>query len=150
MDEIIYDEVYSIGCFDFFHKGHKTILNYMKKKGKLLIVGVHDDTSLEKLKNLKPSEHQSIKERVNNVKTIADIVYIIPNVDPTNCFKMIHNLDKTKSQIYIRANDNINFPGKKYVEKHMAIEYFQTKSTLNDNVVVCKINTWILHIECYL
>jgi len=118
-----YDEVYSIGCFDFFHEGHQTILKFMKYRGKKVIVGVHDDKSIEELKNIKKHQHQPIEKRIENVKTIADIVFVVTDKDPTLYIKMIHNLGLGVSQVFIRADDNKEFPGKKYVEKHMDIEY---------------------------
>lgn len=122
--EEIYDEVYTVGCFDFFHKGHTKILNYMKQRGRKIIVGVHDDKSIEQLKNLNPNEHQPIEIRLANVKTIADVVFVVPNIDPTLYIAMIHNKDKSLKQIYIRADDNIEFPGKKYIMENMNIYYF--------------------------
>ena len=42
----MFNNIYSIGCFDFFHHGHNNILSKMKSYGKKLVVGVHDDNSL--------------------------------------------------------------------------------------------------------
>ena len=118
----MYDNVYSIGCFDFLHAGHIKILTYMRKKGKKLIVGIHDDNSLEKLKNLKKHEHESVKVRMSKVKKYVDVVYVINNVDPTFCFKMMYDGDG--ENVYIRANDNNNFPGREFVETVMDIELY--------------------------
>ena len=46
----MYNTVYTVGCFDWFHKGHEILLNTLKTYGKKLIVGIHDDSSLEQLK----------------------------------------------------------------------------------------------------
>ena len=120
-----YKYVYTIGCFDQFHKGHNILLNKMKKEGDILIVGVHDDTSIEKLKNLTPDMHNTIVERMNDVKKIADIVYVIPDTNPTEYIKNIIFKDSNKeNSCYIRGNDMINFPGKELVSSKMNIKYY--------------------------
>ena len=78
-----FDRVYTIGCFDWFHHGHEKLLERLRKYGKQVIVGVHDDNSLIKLKNLKSGEYESFKTRMKNVKKFADVVYVIPHTDPT-------------------------------------------------------------------
>ena len=119
-----YDEIYSVGCFDFFHKGHENILNYMKQIGKTVIVGVHDDRSIERLKNLSKFQHQPIEKRVRNVKTRCDVVFVIPNTDPTLYIEMIHNKDPKLKQAFVRADDNSSFPGREYVGKVMEIKLY--------------------------
>ena len=130
----MYDEIYSIGCFDFFHKGHQNILKYMKRNCKLLIVGVHDDKSIEQLKRLSPKQHQPLELRVKQVKMIADMVFIINDKDPTLCMKMIHN-KTNNNQCYMRGDDNIRFPGIKYVEKCMKIHYIPYTKTISSTSI---------------
>ena len=40
----------------------------MRKLGYKVIAGIHDDNSLEKLKNLDITDHQSIEQRMTNIK----------------------------------------------------------------------------------
>ena len=121
-----YDRIYTIGCFDWFHYGHIRLLNRLKDNCNTLIVGVHDDDSIEKLKNLEPKDHQQIKERMANVKKYADIVYIIPDTDPTfflNC--IIRDDDNKETACYMRANDMLHFPGRDLVEKKISLEFVE-------------------------
>lgn len=111
----MYDEVYSIGCFDHFHYGHKNILNYMKTIGKKLIIGVHDDESIRKLKNLSKEEHDIIDVRIKNVKKYADQVYVIPSTKPDLFLECMINKENNK-KVYIRADDMKQFPGRNIVE----------------------------------
>jgi cytidyltransferase-like protein len=118
-----YDRVYTVGCFDWFHKGHDTLLKNLRSYGKTVIVGIHDDDSIEKLKKLKPHEHQTIKERMANIKEFADIVYVIPDKDPTFFLKCVVNDDDTKDNAcFIRGDDMPNFPGREFIENKMSIK----------------------------
>lgn len=117
-----YKDIYTVGCFDHFHRGHSILLNKMKEYGDRLIVGIHDDASIEKLKKLSPDEHDSIYKRMENVKKIADVVYIIPDTNPTECLRNIisKGANRTNS-CYIRADDMPNFPGRELVESVMPV-----------------------------
>jgi len=117
-----YTTIYTIGCFDQFHEGHITILNKMKSMCDNLIVGIHDDHSLETLKKLDPKDHDTIYTRMQNVKQIADRVYIVPDTNPTKCLKNMISSDHANS-CYMRANDMVNFPGKELIESLMPVNF---------------------------
>jgi len=94
----------------------------MKEHGDRLIVGIHDDASIGKLKNLTPDEHDNIYKRMENVKMIADVVYIIPDTNPTECLRnIISKRANEKNSCYIRGNDMPDFPGRDLVETIMPI-----------------------------
>ena len=38
-------KVYSIGCFDLFHRGHERLLKYLHEFGDYVVIGIHDDES---------------------------------------------------------------------------------------------------------
>ena len=121
----MYKTIYSIGCFDYLHQGHINLLKYLKTKGEELIVGIHDDESLEKLKHLKISEHQNIKTRVANLKKYVDRVFIINNIDPSfHLESIIKDTDNKTNSCFIRADDNIDFPGKSIVINKIGLEFF--------------------------
>ena len=42
--------VFSNGCFDIIHKGHKTYLNAARELGDFLIIGLNSDSSVRELK----------------------------------------------------------------------------------------------------
>lgn len=118
----MFDRIYTIGCFDFFHDGHRILLEKMRGYGKEIIVGIHDDESIEKLKNLTPDMHEDIKTRMKNIKQYADIVYVIPDTDPTffiDC--VIKKNDNKLNACYIRGNDMPNFPGRDLVESKISV-----------------------------
>jgi cytidyltransferase-like protein len=44
-------KVYTIGCFDLFHRGHQNVLLALRAFGHYIVAGIHDDESYFKLKN---------------------------------------------------------------------------------------------------
>ena len=121
-----YERIYTIGCFDQFHKGHEVLLTKMKSMGKEVIVGIHDDASLEQLKNLTRDEHNDIETRIANVREFADAVYVVPHKDPTFYLMcMIMENDNQDNACFVRANDMPNFPGREFVESKISLEFVE-------------------------
>jgi len=129
-----YSTVYTIGCFDQFHEGHKIALSKMKNCCETLVVGIHDDASIEKLKKLSPNAHDSIYIRMANVKQYADRVYIVPDTNPTECLRFMISTDSSNS-CYMRANDMVNFPGKDLIEKLMPIEFLTYTQGISSTMI---------------
>jgi len=115
------DKIYTIGCFDLFHKGHVRLIQRMRTMGKKVIVGVHDSRSIYKLKNRVPVD--STEKRMLNVKTAADEVFCIANTDPSNFISCIVNLGKKETALYVRGDDMKNFPSRELVESLMPIKF---------------------------
>lgn len=115
------DKIYTIGCFDLFHYGHKKLLENMRKLGKQVIVGVHDSRSIAKLKNRVPID--STEKRMHNVKEHADVVYCIAGTDPSSFIKCIVNLQPGEKALYIRGDDMPNFPAKEIVQSLMPVAF---------------------------
>lgn len=119
-----FDKVFTVGCFDFCHEGHITLLNKLRKIGKKVIVGIHDDYSIRILKKLTPRQHNPLAERIKRLKPHCDRIFVIPDKDPSDYLEaFLDESDNFETSIYIRANDNINFPGKHIIEKKMNIDY---------------------------
>ena len=119
-----YERVFSVGCFDQFHYGHKKILNSMREFGKELIVGIHDDDSIEKLKNLPKNAHKQLKDRLKDLKPYCDRIFIINSTDPTDALiGIISDSDNKENAVFIRGADNQTFPGKNFVETRISIHY---------------------------
>lgn len=120
----MFERVYTVGCFDHFHQGHINLLTSMKKLGRRIIAGIHDDTSLKLLKNLSPDEHDPIEVRMAKLRAYVDQVYVIPDRDPTfflQCMVLPEDNLVTNTSCYARADDMPNFPGRKFIETRMEI-----------------------------
>ena len=94
------DNVYTVGCFDLFHRGHIKLIERMRLIGKKVIVGVHDSRSIFKLKNRVPIH--STTTRMLNVKSHADVVFCISGTDPSDFMTCIVNLSKNETALYVR------------------------------------------------
>ena len=81
----MFEYIFTIGCFDKLHKGHIKLLEGMQKQTEKIIVGLHDNNSIEKLKNI--SDIDSYDNRKKNLEKYAYDVFKIDNVDPTKAIQ---------------------------------------------------------------
>ena len=99
----MFEYIFTIGCFDKFHKGHIKLLESMKKKTDKIIVGLHDNNSIEKLKNI--SDIDSYDNRKKNLEKYAYDVFKIDDVDPTKAIQ--EYISNNFTEIYEIKNTNI-------------------------------------------
>jgi|TARA_B110000438_G_scaffold58029_1_gene58021 D-beta-D-heptose 7-phosphate kinase/D-beta-D-heptose 1-phosphate adenosyltransferase len=82
--------IFTNGCFDIIHKGHKTYLKAAKKLGDYLIIGLNSDSSVRQLKGL----DRPVIDQNNRAKNLLKLEY----VDAVTIFseltpeKLIHDL----------------------------------------------------------
>jgi len=112
-----YDKVYTIGCFDLVHRGHRNLFRTMRSIGDQIVVGVHSDESIFKLKNKWPVD--PLAKRMQNVKKYADIVFAIPDTDPTPY--ILSAITEDKNSVFVRGDDMPNFPSRSSVEQLMDV-----------------------------
>ena len=73
-------KVYTIGCFDLFHRGHQNVLVALREFGYYIVAGIHDDESYFKLKNKYTIDN--LETRMDNVKPFVDQLFVIPSTKP--------------------------------------------------------------------
>lgn len=73
-------KVYTIGCFDLFHRGHQNVLLSLREFGYYVVAGIHDDASYYQLK--KKNTIDNLETRIENVKPFVDQIFVIPSTDP--------------------------------------------------------------------
>lgn len=123
------DYIFTIGCFDKLHKGHINLLETIRQKCTNLIIGLHDNESISKIKKIKNIDAIDAYDiRKKNLKKYADDIFIIDNVDPTKAIKeyILHNLGDDKynpNWCFYRADDNKNFPSINYIKTVMPIKF---------------------------
>lgn len=110
-------KVYTVGCFDLFHRGHERMLRALRWFGTYVVVGIHDDDSYERLKSKRPID--SLATRMANVKPFADMVFVIPDVSPGSWLRAMVSQQDLDDQCtcYVRGEDMPNFPDRDQVEE---------------------------------
>lgn len=73
-------KVYTIGCFDLFHRGHENVLLSLREFGYYVVAGIHDDASYYQLKQKNTIEN--LETRIAKVKPYVDQIFVIPSTDP--------------------------------------------------------------------
>lgn len=43
-------QVYTVGCYDLFHRGHENLFKALRDFGRFIVAGIHDDASYLALK----------------------------------------------------------------------------------------------------
>lgn len=116
-------KVYTIGCFDLFHRGHQNVLLSLREFGYYIVAGIHDDTSYYQLK--KKYTIDNLETRMANVKPYVDQIFVIPSTDPLVYIKsMVSQQDIfTGACCYARGDDMLNFPGREWVESVMPVHF---------------------------
>jgi cytidyltransferase-like protein len=116
-------KVYTIGCFDLFHRGHENVLVSLREFGCFVVAGIHDDESYFKLKNKYTIDN--LETRINNLKPFVDQVFVIPSPDPLIFIKsMVSEQDiGTGACCYARGDDMLDFPGRDWIESVMPVHF---------------------------
>lgn len=116
-------KVYTIGCFDLFHRGHQNVLMSLREFGYFIVAGIHDDESYFKLKNKYTIDN--LETRMRNVKPYVDQLFVIPHTNPTPFLKsMVSEQDiETGSCCYARGDDMKLFPGREWCDSVMPVHF---------------------------
>jgi len=138
----MFDYIFTIGCFDKLHKGHIKLLEYMQKHTEKIIVGLHDNNSIEKLKNI--SDIDPYDNRKKNLEKYAHDVFKIDNVDPTMAIQkyILNNFTQDLLAIKIGSSkDNSKVIKSDYTGNLFFIHHYNDtfKNTCqNNNLIVTR------------
>ena len=127
--------VLTAAIMDVFHEGHKNIIDRMNERGTWVVVVLHDDRSCYRIKGKIPI--QTTRHRKRNVLLAgADEVRITLNTDPADQFERVIEEYGRDNILFMRGDDNTNFPGKWLIEKYgIPIEYIPyTQSTSSTEI----------------
>lgn len=109
---------------DLCHEGHINLLQNMRASADVVVVVLHSDESCWRIKGKIPI--QSLEQRINNLKItgLVDEVLVTHTDDPGVTFKKAHSHYPNHDFIFIRGNDNYEFPGKAtIIDLDMPIKY---------------------------
>lgn len=77
--------VFTNGCFDVLHRGHIEYLNFCKKHGDVVVVGLNSDASVRQLKGpSRPINNQHDRAALLAALECVDYVVIFDEPDPLN------------------------------------------------------------------
>uniref|UniRef100_A0A7S2VY37 SPX domain-containing protein n=1 Tax=Eucampia antarctica TaxID=49252 RepID=A0A7S2VY37_9STRA len=136
-------KVYTIGCFDLFHRGHQNVLMSLREFGYYIVAGIHCDESYFKLKNKYTIDN--LETRMNNVKPFVDQLFVIPSTDPTPFLKcMVSEQDiDTGSCCYARGDDMKLFPGREWCDTVMPVHFVPRTESCSSTLI-----RTIYHADC--
>lgn len=107
--------VLTASIMDTLHAGHINLLREMRKNGDKVIVVLHDDKSCWNIKGKVPIQPVWLRKRNIMITGLADKILITKSIDPADKFQKVIN--KYKNILFMRADDNINFPGRWLIDK---------------------------------
>ena len=118
--------IFTNGCFDILHSAHIKILQFSKKQGDILVVGINSDESIKRLKGPERPIND-IEERTNILSLFDFIDYIIIFNDdtPYNIIELLNPNMLVKGSEY-KKEDII---GANLVNDIILFDYIQNKST---------------------
>lgn len=120
--------VFTNGCFDILHSAHIQLLQYSKKQGNILVVGLNSDDSIKRLKgSQRPINDIHERSKILTLFDFIDYIIIFSEDTPLNIIKML------EPNILVKGSDYKidNIIGKEYVDKIILFDYINGKSSTN-------------------
>ena len=97
---MIKKRIYIDGAWDLFHAGHLQLFKEIKKKFNYLIVGVHSDELMEKVKRRPIIPYEDRAEIIKSIKYVDEIVGKSP-------FPTIYFIKKHKIDLIAKTNSTL-------------------------------------------
>ena len=118
--------VFTNGCFDILHSAHIELLQFSKKQGEILVIGLNADESIRRLKGDRRPIND-IDERAKILSLFDFVDYIIVFTDDTP-FNIIESL---RPDILVKGSDykKENIVGKEFVKDIVLFDYIPNKSS---------------------
>lgn len=128
-------KVYTIGCFDLFHRGHQNVLNSLREFGYFIVAGIHDDESYFKLKNKYTIDN--LEKRIQMVKPFVDQLFVIPSTDPLIYIQAAVSQQDIDAGTccYVRGDDMLQFPGREWVESVMPVYFVPRTESCSSTLI---------------
>ncbi|MBH30798.1 MAG: D-glycero-beta-D-manno-heptose 1-phosphate adenylyltransferase [Candidatus Marinimicrobia bacterium] len=92
--------VFTNGCFDLLHKGHRFLLEAARKEGDYLIVGLNSDESVRQLKGEgRPVRSEKERAKVLLATDAVDLVTLFKEETPMELIRLI------KPDVLVKGGD---------------------------------------------
>ena len=134
--------VFTNGVFDILHTGHIELLNFAKKLGKKLVVGINSDAAVRQLKgDNRPVNNESDRKKVLESLNVVDQVIIFDDIDPYTVREelqpdvLVKGGEWTKQQVRERdrVSDNIK------IKIYPMVKDYSTTKTIKK---IHELNSW--------
>jgi D-beta-D-heptose 7-phosphate kinase/D-beta-D-heptose 1-phosphate adenosyltransferase len=118
--------VFTNGCFDIIHSAHLKLLNFCKKQGDILVVGLNSDESIKRLKgDDRPINNLSERCELLLNLNVVDYIVVFQTNTPYEIIKLI------QPNILIKGGDYTKetIVGADIAEDVIIFDYISNKST---------------------
>tara|TARA_R100000353_G_scaffold174006_2_gene141147 strand:+ start:117 stop:518 length:402 start_codon:yes stop_codon:yes gene_type:complete len=129
--------VWTNGCFDILHRGHIELFKYAKSLGKILIVGLDEDSRIKSSKGA--------KRPVNNLQDRMEVLQSIKYIDSVVSFgtdqELKDQITKNKVQLIVVGSDYL---GKKVIGSELVQEtkYFRRIDGYSTTQILQNSSNW--------
>lgn len=129
--------VWTNGCFDILHRGHIELFKYAKSLGKILIVGLDEDSRIKSSKGA--------KRPVNNLQDRMEVLQSIKYIDSVVSFgtdqELKDQIKKNKVQLIVVGSDYL---GKKVIGSELVQEtkYFRRIDGYSTTQILQNSSNW--------
>lgn len=106
--------VFTNGCFDLLHAGHVTYLEFARRQGDALMIGLNSDESVRRIKGpTRPVNEQSQRALVLAALECVDYVVIFDADEPADLIM------KITPDVLVKGKDWAHYvSGREWVESH--------------------------------
>ena len=118
--------VFTNGCFDILHTAHIQLLQFSKKQGDILVVGLNSDDSIKRLKGTtRPINNIDERAKMLSLFDFIDYIIIFREDTPLSIIQLL------KPNILIKGSDykKEDIIGKEFANKIILFDFIKNKST---------------------
>jgi len=127
--------VFTNGCFDIIHSAHIQNLQFAKRQGEYLVVGLNSDSSVKRIKGQeRPINNEEERSKLLSLFDFVDYVIIFNDDTPLSLLNLLRPTTLVKGSDY-KKEDII---GSEYAERVILFDYIDGKSSSR---VINKIQT---------
>jgi D-beta-D-heptose 7-phosphate kinase/D-beta-D-heptose 1-phosphate adenosyltransferase len=120
--------VFTNGCFDIIHSAHIENLQFAKKQGDLLVVGLNSDESVRRLKGSpRPINHIHERSRLLSLFDFVDYIIVFEQDTPLDIIRLLQPYIIVKGSDYKKEE----IIGLEYSKNVVLFEYKEGKSSTN-------------------
>ncbi len=104
----MFEYIFTVGCFNKIHNGHINLLKSMKEQSEKIIIGLYNNDSITKLKNITNIDSYDIRKK--NVEMYAHDIFMIDEIDPTKSIQeyILNHFNHNLEPIHSGSSKNNN------------------------------------------